>query len=432
MAAEHYGARLLEEVQEESLEKFLADLRNITCPQPRAVCGVPQLDILLEAVRYPAETTPQRPAWLSPERHDSDSEREGQQDADISLHGRYVEPALDPSKAQAKAKPATIELTSTTSASGKTTLLSYLAAVSVLPRRAGGKGSVVVYIDGDGRLSARRLKQIMYHYICQQRQQQHQESNQQSINPDNSNTSPLNPEAKVDVAADLDVNINVTIQEALHHVHVFRPQSSAQVLSILSNLETYLLDTLHSHRPLGVVIIDGTAAFYWQDRFDRAMARLETPGGQSTQAQGKGLSMTQTLRIIERLKRLQAKFECAVLFSTTTVPPAAPPSVPVSDARVTPAGPPADNGRSISPWTGYAALTLSLARTPVARFTPQMGIEECVAVRERRFEAMRQGRFTAVVQSMKSVEGVRPAGVTVAGFRFNITEQGVEVGWMDG
>ncbi|OCT52882.1 DNA-repair protein XRCC2 [Cladophialophora carrionii] len=438
MAAEHYGARLLEDVQEESLEKFLADLRHITCPRPRAVFGVPQLDKLLEAVRYPAEktTTPQRPAWQSPEHHDS--EGEGQQDTDISLHGRYVEAAAVPSKAQArvKPKPATIELTSQTSASGKTALLSYLAAVSVLPRHAGGKESVVVYIDADGRLSARRLKQIMYHYICEQRQQQQQKSNQQFNNPGN-NTS-LSPSIPAEAKVSLDLDVNTTIQEALHHVHVFRPQSSSQVLSILSNLEAYLLDTsgrqsMCTHRPLGLVIIDPATAFYWQDRFDRAMARLETVPGQGTQGQRPS---SMTFRIIERLKTLQTRFECAVLFSTTVVS-LAHPSGSDAPASVTPAGAgvgagagPADDGRSMSPWTGYATLTLALARMPVARFTPKMGMDECVSVRERRFEAVRQGRFTAVVQHMKAVEGGRTAGV--AGFRFSITEQGVEVGWIDG
>ncbi|ETI24851.1 hypothetical protein G647_04221 [Cladophialophora carrionii CBS 160.54] len=433
MAAEHYGARLLEDVQEESLEKLLADLRHITCPQPRAVFGVPQLDKLLEAVRYPAEaTTPQRPAWQSPEHHHSESE--GQQDTDTSLYGRYVEAAAVPSKTQArvKPKPATIELTSRTSASGKTALLSYLAAVSVLPRHAGGKESVVVYIDADGRLSARRLKQIMYHYICQQQQQQEQQqqkSNQQSNNP-GKNTSPSPPIPEAQVSLDLDVN--TTIQEALHHVHVFRPQSSSQVLSILCNLEAYLLDTLGrqpmcTHRSLGLVIIDPATAFYWQDRFDRAMARLETVPGQGTQGQGPS---SMTFRTIERLKYLQTRFECAVLFSTTVMP-LAHPSGSDAPAPVTPAGAgPADDGRSMSPWTGYATLTLALARMPVARFTPKMGMDECVSVKERRFEAVRQGRFTAVVQYMKAVEGGRT--VDMAGFRFHITEQGVEVGWVDG
>ncbi|KIW68890.1 hypothetical protein PV04_04804 [Phialophora macrospora] len=420
MAAEHYGARLLEEVQEESLEKFLAELRHIICPQPKSVFGVPQLDRLLEAVRYPAgSTTPPRPAWQSQDLRGSESE--DQHDSDIGPREQHVEAASSTSKA--KAQPATIELTSQTTASGKTALLSYLAGVSVLPRHVGGKESTVVYIDADGHFSAMRLKQIMYHYIQQhQHQHQHQHSNQQANNPGTTSLS----------IPEVDMDVDAIIQDALHHVHVFRPQSSSHILSIVSNLQAYLFDTsrgqsIQIHRPLGLVILDPATAFYWQDRFDRAMARLDTPGV-GIQAQGPSM----TLQIIDRLKNLQTRFECAVLFSTTmpsTHPPA--PTRRAEAGPLIPAAPP-DTGRGISPWTAYATLALLLARTPVAQFPPQMSMDECVSARETRFEAMRQGRFTAVVQSMHADggQGGGSAAGRTTGFRFNITDRGVEVDWM--
>jgi hypothetical protein len=300
-----------------------------------------------------------------------------------------------------------------------------LTAVSALPRHAGGKESTVVYIDADGHFSARRLKQIMQHYV-QQQQSQQQSSNQQPNNP--GTTSLPMPE----------VDVDAIIQDALHHVYVFRPQSSSHILSILSNLQAYLLDTSHGqsipiHRPLSLVIIDPATAFYWQDRFDRAMARLDTPG------QGiQGQAPSTTLQIIEQVKLVQARFECAVLFSTampsSTHPSPASARRPEAEAEarpMTPAAPP-DSARGISPWTAYATLALSLARMPVAQFPPQMSMDECLSARERRFDAMRQGRFTAVVQSVNAIgdQGGRTAGG--AGFAFNITDRGVEVGWLEG
>jgi hypothetical protein len=385
---------------------------------------VPQLDKLLEAVRYPAGTTPPPgPAWQSPDRHGNESQ--DQHDLDIGLHARHIEAATATPKA--KAKPATIELTSQTTASGKTALLSYLTAVSALPRHAGGKESTVVYIDADGHFSACRLKQIMQHYVQHHQQQQQQSSNQQPNNP--GTTSLPIPE--------VDVDFDAIIQDALHHVHIFRPQSSSHILSILSNLQAHLFGTSRGqsipiHRPLGLVVIDPATAFYWQDRFDRAMARLDTPG---LGIQGQAPSTT--LQIIEQLKLVQARFECAVLFSTTMPSSTQPPASarrPEAEARARPMTPvaPPDSARGISPWTAYATLALSLARMPIAQFPPQMSMDECLSARERRFDAMRQGRFTAVVQSVNAIggQGGRIAGG--AGFTFNITDRGVEVGWMEG
>ncbi|KAJ9603856.1 hypothetical protein H2200_011377 [Cladophialophora chaetospira] len=386
MSAEQYGARLLEEVQEQSLDKLRAELRNTICPQPRAVLGVLQVDKLLEEARFPngAATTPHRPVWQStaadsPAFREGRSESEDQDDPDTSPR-RFVEAP--------KPKPATIELTSQKSASGKTTLLSHLIGISVLPKYLGGKESTAIYIDADGRFSAMRLAQLMHHYI-------HRHSKKPA-------TTSLS-------------DVDMIIKESLDHIHVFRPQSSTQLLSILSHLPGYLFDASRHqsmHRPLSMIILDSATTFFWQDRFDRTMARLETPGTTI-----EGPSTTQ--QVIERLKHLQERFDCVVLFSTTSTTPASIPQRQVEVGPTTPA--PEDTGRVISPWTAYATLTLNLSRVPVPQFAPQMSMEECLRDRERRFEAVRKGRFVAVVISKR--EGERRAG----GFGFAITTDGVEI-----
>ncbi|KIW27831.1 uncharacterized protein PV07_07532 [Cladophialophora immunda] len=422
MSAELYGARLLEEVQEESLEQFLAELRCTIDPRPGSVLGVPPLDNLLESLHYPAvQDTPPRRGWPSSPPaapavfEDNRSDGEDQDDAEISPR------RLEQRAPTEKAKPATIELTSLRSASGKTSLLCYLCAVAVLPRDLGGKASTVVYIDADGRFSAARLAQITNHYIQNHRSGKHPS------------------------AAFPDSDIEQTIRSSLDHIHVFRPQSSAQLISILSSLHTYLLDGSrhHSmHRPLGVIVIDSATAFYWQDRSDLATAKLEAPG---TTAGGPSRA-TET---IEKLKALQERFECAVVFSTTTT--TAPSSLPfassstmrtlnetttITSAPTTPA-PSGGDARFVSPWTSYAALSLSLARLPVAQFPAQMGVEECLRDREKRLEPVRRGRFAATrlpsgaaahrgPEREEGGDGGRGGKGGRSAFGFRITIEGVE------
>ncbi|EXJ73798.1 uncharacterized protein A1O5_03560 [Cladophialophora psammophila CBS 110553] len=436
MSAGQYGARLLEEVKEETLEQFLAELRCSIDPRPRSVLGVPQLDNLLESLRYPAaERTPGNPQWpssstpTSPALDDNNnSTSEGEQS-----DNEEISPCRPPLRAFTdQAKPATIELSSAKSASGKTSLLSYLCAISVLPRDLGGNESMAVYVDADGRFSATRLAQIMHHCI-QLRLLCIEAGTPSAVNP---------------VFADSG-NIQQTIRSSLDHVHVFRPQSSGQLISILSSLHTYLLDRSRHrsmHRPLGLIVLDSATAFYWQDRADQAMARLELPPS-ATAAEGQRSRAAET---IAKLKALQERFECAVLLSTTTATttstPFSSPSTRTQHETTsanTPPEPANSDTRVISPWTSYATLSLLLARTPVSQFPPQMGIEECLRDRDRRLEAVRRGRFVATFlggaapvrahgrgERERQSEGGRGGGGggwETGAFGFRSTADGVEI-----
>jgi Rad51 len=250
-----------------------------------------------------------------------------------------------------------VELTSSRPVSGKTNFLYYVTALAVLPVGHGGQGIAVVWLDTDGRFSATRLQQVMLGVLS-------------ASAVEESDTENL-------------------IQEALTHVHVFRPQSSPQLIATLDSLPSYLLDvTAHSsiQRRLGLVVLDSATAFYWQDRFYAETARFEHPDEPRDRP-------SRTAEVITRLKKVQKGFDCAILFSTSSIAPSvnkhAPPSV---EGNVAPHEP-----RSISPWTAFATLTLVLSRLKVPRFAEHMSLEECLGDREKRQEAIAKGSIVAEV-----------------------------------
>ena len=350
--------------------------------------GIPQLDSLLDQFRYPLQPAARDPGWTSP----TSIGRGQTEEADEEDTRGDPTPAPSRPYPQAfKGKPATVEITSRTSAAGKTTLIYYLSALSTLPRNLGGKESAVVYIDSDGRFSASRLLQIMLHQI-----QTHQTTGSNTTMPADSETKAL-------------------ALEALNHVHVFRPQSSSQLLSILVSLSSFLLDrTRHSsiYRPLGMIAIDSVTAFYWQDRFERDMAKLESPGRVPPKSRN--------AEIIERLKVLQDRFECVVVFSTNlTSSPSKSRHEQTSNQKQTPTA-----GPLLTPWTAYATLKLTLSRAEVPQFASHIGLEQCLRDREKRFEVVRHGRIVGSVEA-GAKEGIRgETGKPAVGFR--IGEVGVE------
>jgi hypothetical protein len=133
-------------------------------------------------------------------------------------------------------------------ASGKTHAIYYIAALCTLPVRHGGvllngKSSAVLVFDNDGRFDAHRLRTIMKSHILQC-----VELAQLTI-----------PERQLDDVA----------EAALHHVHIFRPQSFCSMIEMMKGTPEYLLD-LGSHnsaqRRLDAILLDGMSSFYWQDR----------------------------------------------------------------------------------------------------------------------------------------------------------------------
>ncbi|KAL2404889.1 hypothetical protein ABEF93_008116 [Exophiala dermatitidis] len=503
MSAQQYGARLLEEVQEESLENLLADLRHIVNPTPDSGLGIPQLDEVLESI-WPGANQPrpqaqpqlddarQHRGWIRPAdtgthrdrgnlplNQDAGDENENagpgprplaidsdnaQDSDDDFVDAQRHHPPQTPSR-QAIPKPkfdppaTTMEISSPKSATGKTTLLYYLCAIATLPVESGGKGSTVVYIDSDGRFSASRLMQVMKHYIATSKQKQttttpgdvgsHSLSNNnhkgksKDPNPsrDNDKLNSVNINTTSDrnhvneSESESESDVNSIALEALQHIHVFRPQSSKQVMTILQSLPEFLFDRskIQSsvYRHLGLLVLDSATAFYWQDRFDRDMARLGGTESSGMPAAAEKPTGTTTSGIIECLKSLQRRFDCVVAFTTTnystttsTAPSTAPTSGPaatgVGDRRghdTQPAPAPETKPVSTTQWSTYTTLTLDLSRIAVPQFPPQLTLSECLADADKRFAAMRNTRIQIRVRGP-------PGGVPVV---LKTTDEGVDI-----
>jgi hypothetical protein len=361
----------------------LKEIRRRKCPRPRSALGVAQLDSLVDGIRPPpqqptnvplAGESPTGPSWNATDPVD---ETFGHDDVGVSgFQARQTRAAT------------TIEVTSPKPTAGKTSLLYHLTALAVLPKQYGGQESVTVFVDNDGRFSAARLQQMMKHIV--------------------KGTAPSDP------------NVVGITTAALNHVHVFRPQSSSQLLSILDSLPSFLLDRRQHpsiHRPVGLIAVDSATAFYWPDRFDHDMAKL---GGQPPPS-------SKTAAVVGRLKALQSRFECAVVFTTASGPSSSPSTKPDNDTPV------------VSPWTSYAALTLSLSRSIVPQFAPPTSLDECRRDADRRLEAVAKPKFVAVATTTRiptDQNGIRES-TNAAGdragqrsgvvFTFRITASGVDI-----
>lgn len=289
----------------------------------------------------------------------------------------------------------TIQLTTSHAAAGKTSLLYHLAAFSILGRSYGGNEATTVWVDTDGRFSALRLAQ--------------------------SYSRMLNPQCS---EAELDAQIT----DGLGHVHVFQPQSSAQLIATLKALPDYLLsrDKHHSRRrQLQLVILDSATAFYWADRAEAEIARLSNPGAIA--------AASTASQIIEQLKELQQIFDCTIIFTTEASLQRRPRSQPESNTRTVADSPVPPQNEHVyqDPWTNFATMTLNLHRLPVPQFASTMTIEECERDQPRRLAAVQQGRHRAqVVWAGSERDEVKDKIKKLRGgdgFAFVITEQGVDI-----
>jgi hypothetical protein len=289
----------------------------------------------------------------------------------------------------------TIQLTSSHAASGKTSLLYHLSAFSILAKNRGGNEATTVWLDTDGRFSALRLAQ----------------SYSQLLDPQCSKSE-----------------IDAQISDGLGHVHVFQPQSSAQLIATLKALPDYLLsrDQRHSQRrPLQLVILDSATAFSWADRAEAEIARLSNPGAiapPSTASQ-----------VIEQLKELERIFDCTIIFTTDASLQRRNRSQPDSNVRTVADSPvpPRIDHLYQDPWTNFATMTLNLHRLSVPQFAPSMTVEDCERDQPRRLEAVRHGRHRAqVVWASNERDYVKDEISRLHGgdgFAFAITEQGVDI-----
>ncbi|ETN45421.1 uncharacterized protein HMPREF1541_09252 [Cyphellophora europaea CBS 101466] len=365
MSVEQFGASLLGEVREESLDELLRDLATTLDPRPKDILGLREVDRLLELFRYHRPGTPtRRPGWTTAE-----EAGEGSISGDVD--------AGDPAAEPLKARPPIIEISSTLSAAGKTSFLYLLTAHALLPVLYGGLESTALWLDTDGRFSALRLSHIMSHLLS---------------------ASPSQPSSST---------IHSTIDSSLRQLHILTPTTSSQLLASLESLPSALL-SLASSRPFRLLILDSATAFAHQDRFDADIARLEA--GAEYYNASRPRTPSRTAQIISALCTIQQQFRCTLIFTTTPQHPGFN-TRPLTTPATTSSGSATGGQRPqhqhqhqhqpqrpdepvpISPWNALATLTLKVERTAVTQFAPSAGLTECLRDREKRQEAVGAGKF---------------------------------------
>ncbi|RAH40636.1 uncharacterized protein BO95DRAFT_457218 [Aspergillus brunneoviolaceus CBS 621.78] len=399
---EGFGERLLTEVHEERLNELLHSLRELYQERIgrdtlKTRFGVDELDKLVGIFTAPVPSgqsradTAQEELPLDPE-HDPDDElAHDPPGRTTNTHSAGI-----PVPAYTSHAEPVLEISSTSSAAGKTNLLYYITALAVLPAeingfKIGGHDSAVVFMDTDGRFNAERLRSVLRGIV------------------------------KVKCGAQdmsrLDEEMERMAVSCLKHVHVFQPQSSSALLATLQRLDTYLLDLARhasSSRALRLLILDSANAFYWQDKLQDEMTRVEQIGRPAAeiehdrrQKQSFYLFDMYT-DLVRELKRLQRVFSCAVVFTTTAAPQTTPsrrshgyqPSGPYD--LYNPSDAPAFRRPSFrsalpAPWGTFPVLRVVVQRDPVRPFPAAMGLQEAEENAAKRQEILMRGRFSGWV-----------------------------------
>ncbi|KAL2825021.1 hypothetical protein BDW59DRAFT_172529 [Aspergillus cavernicola] len=386
-----FGEQLLQEVHGEGLDELLHDLRVLHSENVKNTTrlGVAPIDELLELLMPSSQHLHNQPV-------------SGENPADDQLDAISPTVGYEPSQSAVPVQPAVIsraypvlEISSTSSAVGKSQSLYYITALAVLPptfneTSLGGFGSAVVFIDTDGRFDAERLRTVA-RGIVRCRLQTRIEA------------------LSYDVA--LDHIIESILLTSLQHVHVFRPQSSLSLLATLQSLDTYLLDLCRhtsANRVLQSIILDSATAFFWQDKLQDEIARTEDIGRPSAAIEQERLRKESFYLadvyadLVATLKHLQQIFDCAVIYTTTSFNGRSTekPSAPYGSYNpLDTAFPNILSFRSPlpPPWGMFPTLRLVLQRDTVRPLPPSVTVSEAVKDAPTRQEAVMRGEFLGSV-----------------------------------
>lgn len=320
-----------------------------------------------------------------------------------------------------------LEISSISSAAGKSQMLYQLVAMAVLPSSFNGVSldgfdSAVAFIDNDGRFDAERIRTVARGII--------QNKLQTRVENFSSNTS-------------LDDSIEALILESLRHVHVFRPQSSLALLATLQSLDAYLLE-LHRHpstnRALNAIVIDNATAFFWQDKLQDEIARTEDIGRSAAEIERERLQKESFhiadvyADLVTSLKRLQDIFDCSVIYTTTsaTGKPTESSSVPWGSYNPldTVLKTPSFRSPLPAPWGLFPTLRLVLQREVVRPFPPTVTVYEAQKDAPMRQEVVMRGEFLGSVNGWgredwprRILEELKKRGG--GEFSFNIGREGI-------
>jgi hypothetical protein len=243
-----------------------------------------------------------------------------------------------------------------------------ITTLAILPQAFNGKACGAIWFDTDGRFSSVRLETVLINHLS-------------------THFPGLGSDER-----------NAICHDAFQHLHVFHPQSSSQLLCTLKSLPGYLLGTngttahFSGLRSLGLIVLDSATSFYWQDRFEAEVSRLEALGTDETRGDRATAQPSRTLEVISELKGLQKLLDCTIVFTST--PPMTSSRTTISTVTsITTNGrrfPPQETPQG-SPWTAFATLNLSISKEQVRQFAAQMSLEECQRDQMDRLAAIVKG-----------------------------------------
>lgn len=196
--------------------------------------------------------------------------------------------------------------------------------------------------------------------------------------------SHLSPEPAGDDGSSTSTNkeLQAMILHCLHHVHLFRPQSSESLLSTISNLEDYLIhspDHFSSTRPLHSIFLDSANAFYWQDRFQEEISSISSSTASTTQQNKRPY-----VQAVKRsLRDVQKVFSCSIIYTTWGLSPQSRHQAGVL---------------SFPPfWLDFPTLRIVVDRDTIRPFVSDMTVDEAVKNAPARHAAVSRGKFSGWV-----------------------------------
>ncbi|RHZ49840.1 putative Rad51 family DNA repair protein [Aspergillus thermomutatus] len=412
------------------ISQLLHDLR---CLFPRSLgestsqLGVKGLDALLE-VFMPSLFA----AQAQTQHVERDTYREQQSEHEVQHMQADVEDNQNaspgdrglPTASHTKRIDPVIEISSASSAAGKSHLLYYLTAIAILPStisgiRVDGRASAVVFIDADGRFDAERLRTVACGLI------------DRKLKAHSGTGSRETPEGQIHPPLLTTEELESIIVASLQHVHVFRPQSSSSLLSTLKSLQAYLLDISRhysSHRPLHAILIDSATAFLWQDKLRDDVARTENIGRPVAEIEHernqKRIFFLSDIyaELVLTLKNLQRHFGCIVAYTCNTLNSRSvtgyqshsqstqQPSGPFdlyNPSNLTATSMPSFRCPLPAPWGTFATLRLVVRRDAVRPFPPMMTVRDAQRDAIMRQNVVLEGRFLGWVNEWEREEWPR-------------------------
>ncbi|KAI9699828.1 MAG: hypothetical protein M1836_002863 [Candelina mexicana] len=224
----------------------------------------------------------------------------------------------------------------------------------------------------DGRFNVLRLRQVMRQYIQQQPDFGHRSVNLYS-----------------------DVELDVLLIAALHHVHIFRPQSSASLLATVESLPYHLLSStahISQNRCLQALLLDSASAFFWQDRMADDQFDALADGKDAEQEPGRKTSVQTWQSLVHALRSVQSTFQCTIvstnwgLFNTAPSRQQQQYTSQLIIPSIRPHLPPV--------WTSFCTLRIVVQRDKVKQFAPEMSLSGAATENDQRLVAERQAGFS--------------------------------------